>query len=216
MNRIKNIHWFCDNCNQDNIVHELKEFRDFRIQHSKLSERLEQLEVKTERNGTQLRELQETINNSPAAVVNVQKDEILEIIREDRDINARKLNLCIFNLPSSDNDQMCFSRICTDKLGIPADFLHTGILSTNRIKTSNETRPGITIVSLQSLDVKRMILRKASNFRNYTPDNSNLKIFIAPDLTRKQREEQKKLREELNLRRNNGEQVTIHNGQVIQ
>ena len=65
--------------------------------------------------------------------MNIQRDEILEIIREDRDINARKLNLC--NLPTSDNDQMCFSRICTDKLGIPADFLHTGILSTNRIKT---------------------------------------------------------------------------------
>ena len=43
-----------------------------------------------------------------------------------------------------------------------------------------------------------------------------MKIFIAFDFTRSQRKEQKKLHEALNLRRNNGEQVMIHNGQVIQ
>ena len=64
--------------------------------------------------------------------------------------------------------------------------------------------------------MKNTILRNAPKLKSYRPlQNSNLKVFIGPDLTRSQQIENKRLRDELQRRRNMGENVVISRGRII-
>ena len=64
--------------------------------------------------------------------------------------------------------------------------------------------------------MKNTILKNAPKLKSYRPlQNSNLKVFIGPDLTRSQQIENKRLRDELQRRRNMGENVVISRGRII-
>ena len=67
---------------------------------------------------------------------------------------------------------------------------------------------------LANIQTKREILRNAKKLR--TSDSEILKkIFINPDLTTAQKAIDKKLREDMWKRRENGENVIIHRGQIV-
>ena len=69
---------------------------------------------------------------------------------------------------------------------------------------------------LASFSLKPQNLKNAPKLRNYRPDNSNIKVFIANDLTREQQIESQKLRTELSRRRGLGESVIIRRGNIAQ
>ena len=48
MTKFKNIHWFCDNCNSDNIMTELRELRGMKRQRSEINKKIEHLTEKNE------------------------------------------------------------------------------------------------------------------------------------------------------------------------
>ena len=106
-----------------------------------------------------------------------------------------------------------FSTICSSQLGIDGAKLARGIESASRIPTNGRTPP-ILKVTFSSLDLRREILRNAYKLKTYVT-SSNEKLFIKPDLTRKQQEADKTLRTELRNRRANGESVTIKFGKIV-
>ena len=64
------------------------------------------------------------------------------------------------------------------------------------------------------LQTKREVLRNAKKLRNSSSDLLK-KVYINPDLTVKQKEADKLLREEMWTRRGNGENVAIHRNKII-
>ena len=80
---------------------------------------------------------------------------------------------------------------------------------------SEPSRPKPLIVKLKTFELKQMILRNAPKLKDYRPNNSSAKIFISNDLTKKQQQEMKTLREELARRRASGENLTIYRGKIV-
>ena len=62
---------------------------------------------------------------------------------------------------------------------------------------------------------RKLVLKKATNLRNANLELIRNNVFINPDLTRQQREEQYKLRQELKRRRAGGEEVIIRKGLIV-
>lgn len=72
----------------------------------------------------------------------------------------------------------------------------------------------LTKVRVQSTQVKKQILKKSRTLKD-KPEYEN--VFIGPDHTKMQREEQYKLRKELRDRKEKGEKdIFINNGKVVQ
>lgn len=92
-------------------------------------------------------------------------------------------------------------------------FLHAdpvAMCDLHRVGKSNNKNARLLRVSLSSAAVKHKILRNSRSLKNSSFKN----VFVQPDLTKKQREQNAILRKELSTRRNNGEDVVIHGGQV--
>ena len=77
-----------------------------------------------------------------------------------------------------------------------------------------EGKPRLLVISLEDVDTKHEILKVASQLR----DSANWSnVYITPDLTWKEREVGRKLREDLAKRRANGEEnLYIKQGKIVQ
>ena len=71
------------------------------------------------------------------------------------------------------------------------------------------------ILTCANSDIKRKILKNAYKLKSFRTD-ANKKVFIVPDMTKVQREDDKKLKDELWRRRNQGEEVIIRRGKTVQ
>lgn len=201
--KFKSLHWFCESCDNGNIIQEMRELRDMKAQLNAMSQQIENLSNKMNATDPTVH------SNQPA----LQREQIIDIIREENEIEMKKNNLCIFNLPEGNSDVETFTNLCTQQLGIPRDNFEVN--ETIRVGAQEANKPRALIVKLKSLNSKVNILKKAPTLRNYAVPNSTLKIYIAPDLTMKQREFQKELRDELKIRRENGEQVIIKRNKIV-
>ena len=81
-----------------------------------------------------------------------------------------------------------------------------------RIGKSQVGRPRLLKITVSDVNKKNEILKKASSLRN---TDSCKRIFVHQDLTPYQQAQEKKLRDELKMRRQNGEDVVIYRGKVI-
>ena len=79
-------------------------------------------------------------------------------------------------------------------------------------RAGHENRPRPLKLNCKSIEQKIMILRKARELRSHQKYRD---VFINPDRTQMQRAIHKKLREELNRRRSNGEDVVIFRDRVV-
>ena len=144
-----------------------------------------------------------------------------DYVREqDHILHRRRNNVLIYNVPESDKEaagerQDEDARICTDVfencLEVKTTRIHKIIrLGGNKIEGGN--RP--ILVTLDSEDKKYKILRNAKKLKNQR-DPTKKAIGISPDLTKKQREKDYKLRQELRQRREQGEEgLYIKNGNL--
>ena len=69
------------------------------------------------------------------------------------------------------------------------------------------------LLKLNETSTKWNVLRSSKLLRNIKRFET---VYLAPDLTKEEREKGKVLRAELNRRRQNGEIVTIKRGQIVQ
>ena len=91
------------------------------------------------------------------------------------------------------------------------DFENSVVSSVFRIGKMNSSRPRLLKVICRDADAKRSLLRKAKDLR----DSSIFRnVYLNPDMTPMQQEENKRLRLELKTRRNLGEDVIIRQGRI--
>ena len=143
------------------------------------------------------------------------KEQIDRAIEDYREREARKLNLIIFNLEEAENEEIN-ERKREDKdkvievmkeIGIeiePTNVLRLGA------KSQDNKRP--IKVELRSVGEKWKIITGAKKLK----DSPFQHVGIALDLSKKQREERQKLKQELDNRKQQGEtNIAIKNGRII-
>lgn len=140
------------------------------------------------------------------------------ITQEVEDRNRRRCNLIVSGIPEEERGSVEERREADEtKVGTLMGDLNDGwsdddIAHVHRIGSNVSKGPRLIRVICQKDTVRNDVLRKAKQLRNLPKYNH---VYINPDLTVCQRAENKKLRDELRLRRGRGEDVVIRNGKVI-
>ena len=135
----------------------------------------------------------------------VDKDDVLEAV----EIERRRMNLVIMGVTEEEKDKEAVNEILTKLIG---NKVSASISSVERLgRKTGKIRP-IRVV-LNNLDVRYELLCKSKDLSKI---DEFRKVFIMPDLTRKQQVQDKKLRDIVKELRDNGEkQVRIKKGKVI-
>ena len=82
-----------------------------------------------------------------------------------------------------------------------------------RVGKRSDDKPRLLIVSLENTDTKSELLKMASELRHLSTWK---RIYVTPDLTKKERDESKRLREELTSRCLAGEtDITIRRERIV-
>lgn len=134
---------------------------------------------------------------------------------EERD--RRKPNLIVSGIPEkadgSVNDRKQWDMEQVEALfGNLVDLNENVVKAIYRIGNTNSAKPRLLKVVCRDVYTKRDLLSKAKNLRS-EPKYQN--VYLNTDLTQLQQKENKKLREELQRRRNAGEDVVIRYGKVV-
>ena len=136
------------------------------------------------------------------------------------DREKRKSNVVVYNLPEQgdvddsavDKNQKDVSKLCSiirSELSV-----NIRVKKAFRVGRSMPGRPRLLVVTLESVEAKMELLKLASQLRS---SDEWCTLFINPDLTQKEREEGKRLRQELATRRNAGEKnLYIRKGKIMQ
>ena len=93
------------------------------------------------------------------------------------------------------------------------DISHIEVDEITRVGRINPNKPRLLRFKCLSKESRLQMLQRS---RDLSKKPEFKDVFINPDLTRKQQEEGKRLREELRRRRLAGEQVIIRRGKVVQ
>lgn len=143
---------------------------------------------------------------------------VASVISEEKDKDKRKLNLILHNVvePTADDGQTRkkedidhVSDIFHKSLGVPVQI-------TNAIRLGKRgDKPRLLKVSVDSLKSKASILRNCTKLRGKDVPGRWSKVFITPDMTPKEREQNKSLRNQLADLNKNGREYRIKNGQIV-
>jgi len=152
------------------------------------------------------KESEESLANSRA-----KQREVEVKVREVMERDKRRLNVVFMGLPEKDDDadkteiRKIMDEIVTE---VALDFEFLGRIG----KKGEKPRP--VRVRLSEMQDKRRILVRAKTLKQKTGYE---KIYIVPDLTRMQQDEDKKLRDEVRVRKNaGGVNVRIVGGRVVE
>ena len=119
-------------------------------------------------------------------------------LTELEDIESRKLNLVVFNLPeagSTDDDINAFKEL------IKSEFnLSVKLQAAIRLGRKSDARPRMLRVTLEEGSERKLILAKARYLRA-SESEVHAKVFIRPDLTKSQLEHSKNLSAQLQEKR---------------
>lgn len=136
------------------------------------------------------------------------KEEIIEI----REKEKRKENLIVHNMPeecegqNADKDKIA-CRFLFNEVGINDDEIIEVIRlgKPAEYNAQNRAKPRPMLVKMKNEKVKWHIIGRAKLLRNSRHETFR-RVFITPDLTQREREVDQKLREELQEKRNKGEE----------
>jgi len=158
----------------------------------------------------QINDTSELINSAPTSVESPTTT-ALSIADELADRERRKCNVIVYNLSESNNlsnDKAQFVELCKSAFDITIGI--TKVIRLGR-KTDNKSRP--LLVSMEDAAHIANILSRAPSLRRHAQYKN---IYIAPDMTKFQREKRRKLVDELRSRKANGEtNLIISNGVIV-
>ena len=217
--KVKCVHWFCDSCNSEDLGAEISDLRKFREKHEVLVGKLDDVQNKYIEQSEQINRIENKLAELQYGT-NIE-NRVTDILREQQEVEKRKLNLCVFNFDNGteNSDREEFVKLCTQNLHINIDSVNAGIVKMHRIvpkQNSSQSRTKILKVYLSCIDLKSEILKNAPKLKNVTRPglDPSKKVFIAHDLTSTQQKQQKDLRMELHSRRDAGEDV-IKYGKIV-
>ena len=142
-----------------------------------------------------------------------------DVLNELQDREHRKNNIVVFGMPEQlttnapgancdkEDALNIFSKIGIEDVKVERCFRLGN-------KTSRQ-KPRPMKIILSSQMNRDLILRAAPKLGKLSDTNQFRKVFLKPDLTPQQQEEERNLRQELKCRRDNGENVMIKNGKII-
>lgn len=143
--------------------------------------------------------------------------DLSKVLDDHLDKEKRKANVVVHNLPEQvegtvtekcEKDSTSFVTMIKSEMKINAT-----VSKSFRAGKKLNDKPRLLIITLDNPAVKQDILRYAPQLR-HSDQYSN--IYITPDLTQKEREANRKLREELASRRRSGEvNLMIKGGKII-
>lgn len=156
----------------------------------------------------------QVVSNSEKFAANATetKAELRNVLRENRMEEQRKCNVVVFGLFEDQNtaDELnTFKSLCVNELDCTVEPVKCRRLGP---QLENKQRP--LLVVCKNENDKRRILMSAKLLRN-AKEESAKRVFIAPDLTREEREMQKKLRAEKIARELSGETNLMIRGNRI-
>ena len=140
-------------------------------------------------------------------------------VDEYRQREQCKLNLIFHKVPESTHSEASTRReddlksiyTLASELGIE----HLEVVNAIRLGRPVESRSHLLKVEVCNSQVKRQLLSKAKNLRQCKSDQLRM-VFITPDLSPQERQQQKILRAELHSRRDTGERnIVIRKGQIV-
>ena len=220
---INGIRWYCTKCNTkvDNLI-----------------EKANSLELETQAVKSDVKDLKTRMEAVEKKLKGSVEREISVALNEKTDIERRKMNLVVFNLPEQKSttdtvwdvpelvkkDTEDIIKIIKDDLGIEieeneiTDARRLGrkqIDKTQKVDNKEE-KPGRPLkIVFSDIRKKREVLEAAKKLR-ISENPIAKKLFLNPDLTEKQRENDRILRNLMWERRGNGENVIIKKGEIIQ
>ena len=166
-----------------------------------------------------------TIKSTISKIV---RNEIDEGLHERNDIEARKMNLIVFGVPEPKLDDG--SDWTTDKK-IEADIKLTrdtltrelgtamsprdGIVDARRLGLKSDSGPRPLKLVFNNIQTKRHVLTNAKRLRD-SNDPVAKGLYINPDLTKRQREKENVLRNEMWKQRQSGKNVIIKKGKIVE
>ena len=143
---------------------------------------------------------------------------VASVLNEEKDKEKRKLNVILHNVtePTADDGQSRkkedtdhVSSIFHKSLGVPTQI-------TNAVRLGKRgDKPCLLKISVDSLKSKASILRNCTKLRGKDVPKHLSKVFITPDMTPKERECNKSLRNQLADLNKNGKNYRIKNGKIV-
>lgn len=141
---------------------------------------------------------------------------------EFKERESRENNIILYNLPEPQGPEETYAQEDTKQVNevfaeIGSDLtgskLKESVASLKRLgnKTDGKNRP--IKISFKDVSPKYSILKKAKNLKGST---KFARVGISPDKTLKERETDRKLRAELKLRQEKGENVKIYRGAIVE
>ncbi len=124
------------------------------------------------------------------------------------ELKEKRMNLVMIGLPENNNDQDTISQVC-DQLNVDP----SGVVGVFRDGQRRGDWPRILKVRFGNADTRRRLLTGLRDVRANVPTAG--RAWFRPDLTYRQRQEDKKLREELEARRGTGERCRISRGKIV-
>lgn len=224
--------WLCSECKKElPRFRELIENKSAEVKHddgslARIEEKLDDIRKVISHQGSVLREttqLQAEAKKTYAEIAKasgqfkggISRDMLKECIEEVKvqtsEQDRRKCNLVISNLPEGgiSEDMSFFSDILKKELNLslkPSKAYRAG----KRL----EGKPRLLIVTMEDEGKKWEVLKRGKLLRE-SADEVLKSVYINLDLTFEERQENKKLREELKRRRENGENVKIIRGKCV-
>lgn len=206
--------WVCDACKL--VVKGAGEkIRNLELENEKLKDENKKLYDKMDEILTRMRTLKEDIKREV-------KEEIMEEIRgevkEEEERKKRECNVIIHGLmETQEEDRIVCEKIIKDELGL-RNIEMGEVMRLNRGRSGEEEgirRPPVPVlVKFRTPGQKWAVIGKAKNLRN-ARDERYRRTMIVPDMTVKEREKDKRLREELRRRREEGERgIYINRGEI--
>ena len=145
-------------------------------------------------------------------------EQIQVCLSEQAEQEKRARNLAVYNLPES-QAASAEERI-TEDISLLTDIVKQELKRSYKIEKAYragkkmENRPRTWIVTMES-EVSKWDLLRAGNGLRDSMNETAKNVYINRDLTRREREQAKKVRDECNRRRNAGEHVRIYKGKCV-
>ena len=146
-----------------------------------------------------------------------------QYLHEQKEKEDRRCNLIFHNLPESEEEEIeCrkshdIQQVNSILSELEVEF--TEIKQPTRLgkrATTQEGRakPRLLRVTLGSTSTRKQALQKAKSLKTSQSEGWN-KVYITPDLTYSERQENRKLRAELAARREKDSNLVIRNGRIV-
>ena len=211
--------WVCNACTAE-VVKLLKGIPTQSSDRKVDSVSLQEVVMKLDHVADTMNKMAEQMAKRDSNLEKVIEVKVNQYMEERDEKDKRECNIILHNIPESVSEEIeDRKRYDASSVEDVLDYLDVicpqeDMKPVRLGKKLDSEKPRLLKVTLDSIETKRQVLAKAKTLRNSS--HSDLKkVYVSPDLTPKERDANKKLRDELRSRREKGEEVVIRNGKIV-